>query len=108
MTMTSKELLEKVALGEIEPDEAGRLLAELQGSQFSCKVSEKSGAVTLKGVRNPYGVTFYAGEWDRILGAADMIRKFIKDHDKELSHSKKESDERKAAYAKANPEKAAA
>ena len=39
------------------------------------KVSEK-GAVSLYGIRR-FPVTFYADEWDTILGKADDIRAFI-------------------------------
>ena len=47
------------------------------------KVSEKGGA-SLYGIRR-FPVTFYLEEWNRILGMADTIRKFLDDHDEELT-----------------------
>jgi hypothetical protein len=46
------------------------------------QVSQK-GAVSLYGIRR-FPVTFYADEWDLILGQSDDIRAFIRDHDSEL------------------------
>ncbi len=44
----------------------------------SLKVSEK-GAVSLFGGNiRKFGATFYAAEWETILGQADVIRDFIK------------------------------
>ena len=49
---------------------------------LSLKVSTK-GAVSLYGIRR-FPVTFYADEWDVILGKADEIRDFIRQHESEL------------------------
>lgn len=46
------------------------------------KVSQK-GAVSLYGIRR-FPVTFYADEWDTILGMSDEIRRFIADNRGEL------------------------
>ena len=46
------------------------------------KVSQK-GAVSLYGIRR-FPVTFYADEWDTILGMSDEIRRFIEAHQGEL------------------------
>jgi hypothetical protein len=46
------------------------------------RVSEKGG-VSLYGMRR-FPVTFYREEWDRILGMADEIRDFIREHAAEL------------------------
>jgi hypothetical protein len=50
--------------------------------ELQLKVSEKGG-VSLYGIRR-FPVTFYADEWDTILGQADEIRKFIRAHEAEL------------------------
>ena len=47
------------------------------------KVSEKGGA-SLYGIRR-FPVTFYVEEWNRILDMAGDIRKFLDDHDEELT-----------------------
>ena len=46
------------------------------------KVSAKGG-VSLYGIRR-FPVTFYADEWDTILGKADDVRAFIREHESEL------------------------
>jgi hypothetical protein len=46
------------------------------------QVSEK-GAVSLYGLRR-FPVTFYADEWERILGMSDEIRAFIRENDAAL------------------------
>jgi hypothetical protein len=50
--------------------------------EIHLKVSEKGG-VSLYGIRR-FPVTFYADEWDTILGRADEIRQFIREHATEL------------------------
>jgi hypothetical protein len=47
------------------------------------QVSAKKG-VSLYGIRR-FPVTFYADEWEKILGMADEIREFIRGHAEELS-----------------------
>ncbi len=46
------------------------------------QVSEKKG-VSLYGIRR-FPVTFYADEWDKILGMADEIRAFIRENEGQL------------------------
>ena len=46
------------------------------------QVSQK-GAVSLYGIRR-FPVTFYADEWDLILGQTDEIRAFIRENDGQL------------------------
>ncbi|MBW2241762.1 MAG: hypothetical protein JRH01_07230 [Deltaproteobacteria bacterium] len=46
------------------------------------QVSQK-GAVSLYGIRR-FPITFYADEWDTVLGMTDDIRAFIAEHDSEL------------------------
>ncbi len=46
------------------------------------QVSQK-GAVSLYGIRR-FPITFYADEWDTILGMTDDIRAFISEHESEL------------------------
>jgi len=46
------------------------------------QVSQK-GAVSLYGIRR-FPITFYADEWDTVLGMTDEIRSFISQHADEL------------------------
>ena len=46
------------------------------------QVSQKGG-VSLYGIRR-FPITFYADEWDTVLGMADEIRAFIGEHEGEL------------------------
>jgi hypothetical protein len=46
------------------------------------QVSQK-GAVSLYGIRR-FPITFYADEWDTVLGMADEVRAFIAQHETEL------------------------
>ncbi len=68
--------------------ELERLRAENEGlkakktQERRLQVSQK-GAVSLYGIRR-FPVTFYADEWDIILGMADEVRTFISQHDDEL------------------------
>ncbi len=51
--------------------------------ELSLRISPK-GAVSLYGLRR-FPATFYADEWDRILGMADDIRSFIRKNEGKLS-----------------------
>ncbi len=68
--------------------ELERLRAENEGlkarktQERRLQVSQK-GAVSLYGIRR-FPITFYADEWDIILGMADEVRTFISQHDSEL------------------------
>ena len=53
-----------------------------QSREMRLQVSQK-GAVSLYGIRR-FPITFYADEWDIILGMADEVRTFISQHDTEL------------------------
>ncbi|MAE95545.1 MAG: hypothetical protein CL910_12875 [Deltaproteobacteria bacterium] len=58
-----------------------KLKAEKQKA-IRLQVSQKGG-VSLYGIRR-FPITFYADEWDRILGMADDVRAFIAEHEGEL------------------------
>ncbi len=78
-------VLAQLASGKLTQEQA---LAQLKtapkgnGSSLSCKASEK-GALSVYGLQR-MPVTLYMEQWDRLLGFADEIRQFIKDHDGEL------------------------
>jgi hypothetical protein len=84
-----EEVLEKLAAGELTVDEAGRLLADTdqpkRGSLY-CKVSQK-GALSVYGLQR-MPVTLYVEQWERLLGFADEIMLFAKEHEGELSRKK--------------------
>jgi hypothetical protein len=50
--------------------------------ELRLQVSQKGG-VSLYGIRR-FPVTFYADEWDRILGMADEVRAFIRENEGSL------------------------
>lgn len=88
--MKKEEILAKLASGELKVDEASKLLAEAEapkrGSLY-CKVSEKGGLSVYGLQRMP--VTLYMEQWERLLGFADDIRSFIKDHEGQLKRKEK-------------------
>jgi hypothetical protein len=49
---------------------------------LSLRVSEKGG-VSLYGLRR-FPVTFYADEWEKLLGMADELKRFIRENDSKL------------------------
>jgi len=57
-------------------------LKSSKAREMRLQVSEK-GAVSLYGIRR-FPITFYADEWDTVLGMADEIRTFIRQHGSEL------------------------
>ena len=69
-------------------DEVERLRAENDAlktqktRELRLQVSQK-GAVSLYGVRR-FPITFYADEWDIVLGMGDQIRTFIQQNESEL------------------------
>jgi len=77
-----------VTIDDEERAELERLRAENEalkakpGRGLSLKVSEKGG-VSLYGLRR-FPVTFYADEWEKVLGMADDIRRFVADHEAKL------------------------
>lgn len=57
-------------------------LKQHSSRELRLQVSQK-GAVSLYGIRR-FPVTFYADEWDRILGQSDEIRAFIRENEASL------------------------
>jgi hypothetical protein len=53
-----------------------------QSRQLRLQVSQK-GAVSLYGIRR-FPITFYAEEWEIVLGMANEVQSFIKEHEGEL------------------------
>lgn len=87
--MKKQEILEKLKAGEIEVDEATKLLAEADEPKrgLYCKVSQK-GAVSVYGLQR-MPVTLYVEQWERLLGFADEIKGFIGEHEGELKRKEK-------------------
>ena len=87
--MKKDEVLAKLAAGELKVEEASKLLAELEPKRgsLSCKVSEKGG-ISVYGLQK-MPVTLYVEQWDKLLGFADEIREFMRDHDAELKRKPK-------------------
>jgi hypothetical protein len=83
--MKKEEILAKLAKGEIQVEEATRLLEEIEtprrGSLY-CKVSPK-GALSVYGLQR-MPVTLYVEQWSRLLDFSEDIRQFITEHDSEL------------------------
>ncbi len=82
--MKRDEILAQLAAGQMSPEDAGKLLDELERPKrgLYCKVSPK-GAVSLYGLQR-MPVTLYMEQWQRLLEFSDQIREFIQEHDKEL------------------------
>lgn len=57
-----------------------------RGGDLQLKVSAK-GAVSLYGLRR-FPATFYADEWEKILGMSDRILTFIRDNEVDLQRKK--------------------
>lgn len=88
--MSRKEILEKLASGELTADQADELLAkeeEAKQKGLYCKVSQK-GAISVYGLQR-MPVTLYVEQWERLLDIADEIRQFAKDHDSELARKQR-------------------
>lgn len=83
--MDRKEILAKLAAGEISADDADKLLAagdaKPRGTLY-CKVSEK-GAVSVYGLQR-MPVTLYVEQWERLLNFGDEVRQFLKDNESKL------------------------
>ena len=87
--MTNEEILQKVAAGEITPEQAGKLLvaeAPKRGTLY-CKVSEK-GAISIYGLQR-MPVTLYVEQWERLLDFADTIKQFMADNASALKRKEK-------------------
>ena len=87
--MKKEEILAQVAAGKLSVDEAAKLLAEdtpKRGALY-CKVSAKGG-VSLYGLQR-MPVTLYVEQWERLLGFADELQAFLKEHDSELKRKER-------------------
>lgn len=88
--MNKEEILAKVAAGEISVDEASKLLADTDAARrgtLYCKVSQK-GAMSLYGLQR-MPVTLYVEQWERLLGYANELKAFLKEHDAELKRKQR-------------------
>ena len=84
--MNKEEILSKLAAGELNVEEAHKLLEQFEDKkrgELYCKVSQK-GAVSVYGLQR-MPVTLYAQQWERLLDISDEIRKFIKDNNSQLT-----------------------
>jgi hypothetical protein len=89
--MKKEEILSKLAAGELQVEEASKLLAEIEQPKrgaLYCKVSEK-GALSVYGLQR-MPVTLYIEQWQRLLDFMDDIRQFMKDND--ASFKRKDKD----------------
>ena len=85
--MDRKEILTKLAKGELSPDEADKLInaqEEKKRGSLYCKVSQK-GAISVYGLQR-MPVTLYTEQWQRLIAFGDEIIAFAKEHDSELKH----------------------
>ena len=78
MSETDEEM--RAELERLRAENEGLKARKLQETRL--QVSQK-GAVSLYGVRR-FPITFYADEWDTVLGMADEVRAFIAQHETEL------------------------
>jgi hypothetical protein len=83
--MDKDEILAKLAKGELQIEEAKKLLEDADQQKrgtLYCKVSPK-GALSVYGLQR-MPVTLYLEQWNRLLEFGDEIRKFLQQHDAEL------------------------
>ena len=88
--MDRKEILSKLTAGQISEEEADRLLGQMESRSrgtLYCKVSPK-GAISVYGLQR-MPVTLYVEQWERLLGFADDIRKFLEEHTSELKRKER-------------------
>jgi hypothetical protein len=84
-----EDVLAKVAAGEMTIEDASKMLeteAPRRGALY-CKVSAK-GAISVYGLQR-MPVTLYVEQWERLLGFADELRSFMKEHDSEFKRKEK-------------------
>ena len=84
--MNKDDILQRLSAGEMQVDEASKLLAQVEQPKrgdLYCKVSQKGGISVYGLQRMP--VTLYVQQWERLLNFADEIRGFIEEHDLELT-----------------------
>lgn len=83
--MTKEEILAKIAAGELNVDDAMKMLAEIDQpakGRLYCKVSEK-GAVSVYGLQR-MPVTLYVEQWERLIEFAPEVSSFLKTHSDKL------------------------
>jgi hypothetical protein len=87
--MNKQEILQKVAAGEMDIEEATKLLEEAAGPRrgLYCKVSPKGGLSVYGLQRMP--VTLYVEQWERLLAFTDEIKAFMEEHAEELKRKAK-------------------
>jgi len=88
--MDRKEILAKLRSGEIDEEQADKLLEALERQKrgaLYCKVSQKGG-LSLYGLQR-MPVTLYVEQWERLLDFSDEIRKFIEEHNDELKRKER-------------------
>jgi len=88
--MNRKEILAQLKTGEIDEDQADKLLEELERQKrgtLYCKVSQKGG-LSLYGLQR-MPVTLYVEQWERLLAFSDEISKFIGEHNDELKRKER-------------------
>jgi hypothetical protein len=88
--MKKDEILAKLAAGELQVEEASKLLADAEPPKrgvLYCKVSAK-GAISVYGLQR-MPVTLYVEQWDRLLNFADDLRAFMKEHDAEFKRKER-------------------
>ena len=85
---TEKEILRKIASGELDPVEGGEQLAKVRDRELILRVAPKGG-LSLYGLQR-HPVTLYAEQWERILDFADEIREAIKKNEGKLRRYPKE------------------
>lgn len=84
--MNKEEILSKLAAGELNVEEAQKLLEQFDNQKRAdlyCKVSQK-GALSVYGLQR-MPVTLYAQQWERLLDFGDEIRSFIKNNNSQLN-----------------------
>jgi hypothetical protein len=84
-----EDVLAKVKSGEMTIEEASKLLVDEPPKRgvLYCKVSQK-GAISVYGLQR-MPVTLYVEQWERLLGFAETIQGFLKEHDAELKRKEK-------------------
>ena len=82
--MTREEILNAVKSGKLNTTEALAQLTALEPTvaprALSCKVSEKSKALSIYGLNAKWPVTLYVEQWERLLAFAEQIKVFAKAH----------------------------
>ena len=87
--MNKQEILEKLKAGELDVEEATKLLEKADEPKrgLYCKVSPKGGLSVYGLQRMP--VTLYVEQWERLLGFTDEIKAFMASHTSELKRKEK-------------------